>query len=287
MPPASAITTCPSDELLAAFVDSRLSVDERHDLMNHLADCARCRELVSSVAAHRELPRTADVLKFTRRSLTSVVLATAAAAVFAAVFWPRSQSSSHDAPELVDLVRAMGAARPVEARLTGGFEYAPIPRGTRSAGSASRPEVRIAIARVRDAAVERPSISVERAAAIADLIELRFDSAISRLERVRRDGSLDAKAASDLAAAYLARGRDGDLQSALGAIDAALQMEPALPEAWFNKGLTHERMGRIQDALVAWKRYLELDSRTEWAAEAKAHTQQDAEEREDLKKEER
>jgi len=40
---------CPSDETLACYVDRRLSIRESIDVVNHLADCSRCTEIVANV----------------------------------------------------------------------------------------------------------------------------------------------------------------------------------------------------------------------------------------------
>src|SRR5262249_10325544 len=51
----------------------------------------------------------------------------------------------------------------------------------------------------------------------------------------------------------------------------ATEISPKLAEAWFNLALCHERMVLPTQAQADWKRYLELDSNSPWATEARAH----------------
>lgn len=48
--PPRPVMVCPEPELLAAYADSALELDERHETEEHLVLCARCRALVALVA---------------------------------------------------------------------------------------------------------------------------------------------------------------------------------------------------------------------------------------------
>jgi tetratricopeptide (TPR) repeat protein len=58
---------------------------------------------------------------------------------------------------------------------------------------------------------------------------------------------------------------------ALASVTTALQIDPALPEALFNRALVLEKLGLIAEARRAWQRYLDVDASSAWAAEARAH----------------
>jgi CHAT domain-containing protein len=60
------------------------------------------------------------------------------------------------------------------------------------------------------------------------------------------------------------------LAEALTACDRALSLDPALPEALFNRSLILEKLGLRDDAREAWTTYLTHDSGP-WAAEAREH----------------
>lgn len=46
--------TCPSDEDLAAFLDNRLTGDERKAVLEHLARCSECREVWTDISLFKE-----------------------------------------------------------------------------------------------------------------------------------------------------------------------------------------------------------------------------------------
>jgi CHAT domain-containing protein len=118
--------------------------------------------------------------------------------------------------------------------------------------------------------------------------EVRYSAAIARLlmgdtgkaARNLRDitsASPTAQHWSDLAAARytiaLEEHTPEPVVEALIAADAALRLDPKLPEARFNRALVLERLG-IQDlGIMAWRRYLEVDGGTEWGVEARTHLQ--------------
>jgi anti-sigma factor RsiW len=49
-----------SSEDIAAFVDNRVSIQERENIMAHLANCIACRKLVAQVVSSRKQVRDAD-----------------------------------------------------------------------------------------------------------------------------------------------------------------------------------------------------------------------------------
>jgi tetratricopeptide (TPR) repeat protein len=64
---------------------------------------------------------------------------------------------------------------------------------------------------------------------------------------------------------------DADASAALRSLDEALGLNPALAEAAFNRALLLERLGRRDEALAAWDRYLAIDGASAWAGEARRH----------------
>lgn len=261
-------TQCLSDDTIAAFVDARLSASERAAVVMHLAHCARCRELASSVALTVPAPPT-KVLAFRRPWFAGGALAAAAAVIaFAVALWPHA--GGYPTPELKGLVDAMGSTRVVEPRLAGGFAYGPLQAITRGPSSQSL-ETQVSFARIEKASTDRPSRTTRRALATSLLLQRRNDEAIAVSEELTREDPGDAGGWSDLSAARLARGSGDDAAAALNAADRALAIDPRLPEALFNRALALERLGRGVDARVAWGRYLQRDGTSGWADEARRH----------------
>ena len=83
--------------------------------------------------------------------------------------------------------------------------------------------------------------------------------------------SNDAGVLSDVAAVYLARRADDDVQRALNLLERAVNLDPKRAEAWFNLGLAAEAARQLPRAREAWTHYLVLDPSSEWATEARWH----------------
>jgi CHAT domain-containing protein len=76
---------------------------------------------------------------------------------------------------------------------------------------------------------------------------------------------------SDLAAASLVRHRPTDLLIALDAAELALEIQPDLDEARFNRALALERLGLLDAASTEWQQLADSTKASGWAAEARDH----------------
>jgi hypothetical protein len=174
---------------------------------------------------------------------------------------------------------APASARVVEARLTGGFAWAPYRGANRGGDTTDAARLRLAGAAgdLVDRADHDGSVESRHAAGVALLLVQEPVDAITRLEAQAHD-SKDAKVWSDLAAARLAAssqlGRASLLPTALAAADKALQIQPGLPEGLFNRALILEHLGLLADAKSAWQAYLLNDPQSEWAEEARSRARQ-------------
>ena len=103
-----------------------------------------------------------------------------------------------------------------------------------------------------------------------ELAERQFQLALN--ERPRDAGLL-----ADLGALYYERslkeGGEGHelLEKSVEHTSKAIEADPKLPEAWFNRALCYEGMTLFLQAESDWKRYLTLDSVSAWAEEAREH----------------
>ena len=253
---------CLSTETLAAFLDGRLTTAERSAVEAHLATCADCYELWSEAGALLQaVPSTRAVaprptLVPRPRILMAAVLGLAA--LIAVVLFPPDRLVTMwrpDArPELGRLVAAIRDDRPIEARLTGGFAWGPVPSATRGPRIQSdlRPEIQIATARLKQRLDSSRSPRSLAAFGTARLVTNQPDEAATSLEEAVALSPDLAFAWSDLAAAYLARSRDaghaGDVPRALEAAEHALRLRPDLPEALFNRALAVESLHLRTDA---------------------------------------
>jgi tetratricopeptide (TPR) repeat protein len=279
---------CLDAETLAAFLDGRLDAEARARAEAHLAECQECYEaFVETVKLRSETSAQVGMTPEVRAigmgrtgRIGWYVGVLAVAATIAGILllnptWLARWRS--DRPELVELVAAVGARRPIEARLTGGFSWGAVPsvvRGDPSIVSAT-PEVQIAVAHIdQELRTKRTSENL-RAYAAAHLALGESAESIGALADAARSDSRNAGLWSDLAAAYLTRaaqsGDQADIELAEEAAHRALAIDARLLEARFNLGLALEGLGRNAEALAAWQEYVSQDQRSAWGQEAGTH----------------
>ncbi|HEV7240017.1 MAG TPA: CHAT domain-containing protein [Thermoanaerobaculia bacterium] len=145
------------------------------------------------------------------------------------------------------------SCRPLEARLSE-LPYAPAPRtGDR--------------ARLWEAGIRR----IDGSPASLVLIGNR-DGAKLRLEEMTSRKDATAAAWSDYAALLHDSAAPGDafaLTTALAAADHALDIDPLLPEALFNRGVILETLSFRTAAATAYNDYLRVDRASQWSGEVK------------------
>jgi CHAT domain-containing protein len=184
-------------------------------------------------------------------------------------FWQRGMS-----PMARLEAAARGDVRYIEARLSGGFRWAPLARATRGASGARNQQLLAVASTVEEETIDHPSSEVRHAAAIAHLLTNHPDQAIAQLASMAersRDGALW----NDLGAAYyqaaLDTGSAESLNEALAATDQALLFDPALAESLFNRALILERFPLRQVAVDAWRDFLARNPASGWQKEAWQH----------------
>jgi len=121
----------------------------------------------------------------------------------------------------------------------------------------------------------------------ADLMDENYSSALSTLERAHRyspgnqDITIDFSTAYFLRAEVLKRSEDyGQAEELLGQV---LSKNPGNGLALFNRAITSERLFLYEQAIIDWRRYLEIDPSSSWSEEARKRLA-DLEEKMDLQK---
>ncbi len=284
---------CPGPELMAAYIDGRrLWWGGRRRLERHFADCERCFTLLRDIMDFRDsdlerapsgvpaAPSRFAALPVGRRAprlawLSAGGFATVAAALLV-VFLMRGPAD----PRLDPLIDALGTQRVTDARLAG-FAHGPRPDVLRSAepdpARPSGPPISLAAqaaaANVQEQAASSATPGAHHAAGVSLVITGDIDRAITQLQQASTADPANARYLNDLAAALLTRGlrqqSQPDLQQALDRANAALERDGQLLEARFNRALAHEALGRRDEARVAWTDYLQHDSTSGWADEAR------------------
>jgi hypothetical protein len=278
---------CPGPELMAAYIDGRpLWFGRRRRLEAHFADCDRCFTLLADIMDFRDShpeegtvpkPSRFVVVPFGRRTPRLAWLGAgglgAVAAALLVIFVLRGPTAD---PELDRLIATLGAQRVTDARLSG-FQHGPRPDVFRSIepspASAISLDTKAAATSIQEQAASSSTPVARHAAGVSRVITGDVDTAITDLQQASTADPANARYLNDLAAALLTRGtRDQsqpDLQQALDRANAAVARDGQLLEAWFNRALALEALGKRAEARAAWTDYLQRDSTSEWAQEAR------------------
>jgi len=265
---------CPEPVVLAALVEGTLPDRERRAVFAHLDGCEDCMSAVD--VANETLHEEAQPSRGASRAWWIALAAAVVIAIVALPAWRSMQARRSSIDRLVD--SAPHSARVIEPRLTGGFSWAAY-RGPNRAGDPAVDEERLTLAgeagRSLAEAKKHPSAETQHTAGVAMLLIEQPDEAIARIETAIAIAPNNPRAWSDLAAARLAAADRSQRPSlyplALDAADHALQLDPKLAEALFNRALVLERLSLAGEARTAWQRYLDADVSSPWAVEAREH----------------
>jgi Flp pilus assembly protein TadD len=274
-------TDFPSDETLAAFIDGRLDPEMRQKVVDHIATCPECYDVVLGAQQMGAEATSGSVAPFRRSRVMVISLAAAAVAAFALLFVGplRERLFPRQTTGLAALAQVAPPERNIEGRLSG-FPYRPLKVMRGGTGDDTSPErVRLlsVAAEVEGEARKNPEPQNLHAYGVSLLMLGNDTAAIDALQRAVQAAtgesapaaalrkSTDAELLSDLASAYLAH---GDPVSAHDAADRAYRLRSTPHTAW-NRALAVEKLHPGDQAVDAWSDYLKLDSTSPWAEEAR------------------
>jgi CHAT domain-containing protein len=283
------------DELIEEYALGRLSGKEKESFEASFLSTEEGREQVSltndliKYASIRSAARPQPVSKQpqpARRKLSffaSYARAFAAAIIILAVgfgVWRLFIYESDVEKGAAALRSAYRDNRPVESRLTG-FDYAP-PVTLRGDDQVNGDPIARKLAEriLLDEVVENPGSASYHALGQFYLSDRKFDDAIRQFEEALKADPQNARAHSDLGAARLEKGKRDrssddsgksleEFAKSLEQLNKALESDGRLIEALFNRALLYQEMMLPAQAEEDWRRYLELDSTSKWADEAR------------------
>lgn len=199
------------------------------------------------------------------------------------------RSPSNESERLAKLAKIVGPHRLARARLTGGFAYAPckndssdsqLVRGLACDGPpasswATAEKLSKFAGDMRIGGEKGGSAPGAHFAGVWNLVWGSTDDAVVNLREMVKREPLNGRALNDLAVALTEFAQHHDDPSALidafVAADSAVRLDSSLVEARFTHALLLEQLYLRTDAIAAWTRYLQLDGKSPWAAEARAH----------------
>lgn len=183
---------------------------------------------------------------------------------------------------LIALNNAYKEQRPLESRITK-LDYAPfVPTRGGESGRVNSRERDVAERYLLDAVRDRPGPASYHALGKFYLAEKNFDKAIGNLEEGLKLDPNNARLHSDLGAALMEKGKAERLNDESGKgfeqfarslehLNKAVESDKSLLEALFNRALVHEEMVLPEQAKEDWQSYLQHDSKSPWADEARRH----------------
>ena len=284
------------DELIDEYFAGDLSQTERKQFEEaFLASPERQQKLQAAQAVtryfHRSTPPTPapTIFQTLRKWLTpfsvpvGVPVAVGVLIVVGVLIWRGGSGQSDLEKGLLALNNAYRQERPVEARVSQ-LDHAPfITRRGAEPERVNTLERSRAQVLLSEALNKKASAESYHGLGKFYLLQKDPDKAIEYLEQARKANGSNAQIYADLGAAYLERGKRGletgssdtptgkgveDLGRSFEYLKQALELNPNLLEAVFNRALVHQYQGLNQQAEADWRSYLEKDPNSPWATEA-------------------
>jgi hypothetical protein len=197
------------------------------------------------------------------------------------------------ADELAELRDIYARERPTETRVSG-FGYAPHAqlRGDTEARDVRR--LRGIENQLLNAEEKGPSAETHQRLGVLYLLQRKLPEAVRELEAAAKLGGDDARIHNDLGSAYFETAKVSPREKRYEALGRALEeftrateLDAGSLEALFNRSLTLQEMGLGREAKASWTLYLQKDSSSQWAEEARKNLARLDEARARLKTDER
>jgi CHAT domain-containing protein/Tfp pilus assembly protein PilF len=217
-------------------------------------------------------PITVSMARPTWHLLTAVAVIGFGALVWSSLFYQSAETRALNA-----LHSAYAQERPVEARLTD-FAYASYhARQNGDAIAYDRQKRDKAFELIIDQVLEEKTPQAYHALGKIYLTDRDFNEAIKCFETALQNNADDARLRNDLGVALMERGKRknpgqsaaDDFAEASKHLHRAVELAPSLLEARFNLSLCHQYQSLWRTAEEGWKNYLEKDSSSPWAEEAR------------------
>lgn len=215
---------------------------------------------------------------FSIQSLRFAALATVLVLVSGIIIWRFAVYQTDADRSIAQITKAYHGQRPVEPRITIFPDYAKYPENRGPAEAPADPAaLRSAELYLAEATQNDNDGRAQYALALIDLASRKYAEAQKRFDRALVLLPRDPKLQTDAGAAYLAMAKaatdDAEkaklLNSSLQHLNSAISLDARLPEPRFNKALCLEALNDPEGAKTVWREYLDIDSKSQWADEAR------------------
>lgn len=193
------------------------------------------------------------------------------AVLFLAFFYFRRSNTD----ELAELRAIYEKGRPTESRISE-FGYAPLAQLRGEPEPAEQKRLRRIEINLIEATEKNPSAESHHSLGVFNLTQRKYADAIKEFESALKFESRNAKIHNDLGAAHFELSKSGtsdkryeELAQGLEEFTRATELDGNLLEALFNKSLAMQTMGMRRESKDSWLLYLQKDSTSQWADEAR------------------
>ncbi len=195
------------------------------------------------------------------------------AAVSFVVYFSRPSETDN----LAELRSIYQQARPTETRLSE-FGYAPLPQLRGAPEPADNNRLRRIENNLIAATENNSNAQTRHALGVFYLTQHKYPDAIRELTSALKFDNQSAQIHNDLGAAHFELSKTvakekklEELAKSLEEFTQATQKNPDYLEALFNRSLALQELGLTREAKESWKLYLQKDSSSPWADEARKH----------------
>ncbi len=255
-----------------------LAGDPERRLKLELTEALRAKALALNAKAAEEEderpPLLARLAAFIRRPAYAGAFALLLVVAAASAVYLFRGGGPDELAELRDIYRQ---GRPTEARISD-FGYAPLTQLRGAPEATEKNRLRRIQYGLIEATEKRPDAQAHHALGAFYLTQREYADAIGEFEAALKLDGKSAKIHNDLGTAFYEQAsasprerRLENLARALEEFKAATELDGNSLEALFNKALALEQLGQPREAKEAWALYLQKDSSSPWADEARRH----------------
>ncbi|MET0752892.1 MAG: hypothetical protein ABWZ66_05945, partial [Pyrinomonadaceae bacterium] len=277
------------DEIINDYVFNNLSAEDRESAENSFFKTSERqfrRRLTQELKEKAEtLKKAGEVEKsgffetlknfFRQPAYVGAFAVLLVAAIGFSIYTFRNSNST----ELAELQTIYQKERPVQTRIAE-FKYAPLNlvRGANENQENINKLKRLQL-NLLEAVEKNPSAENRHKLGVFYLTQRKFADAIRELEKAFALDDKNAKIANDLGSAYFESAQNEPdekklkLAKALEKFSRAVELDANLLEALFNKSLCLQESELYNEAKESWQKYLEKDSNSAWAEEARKNLQ--------------
>jgi CHAT domain-containing protein len=261
------------DEADAASFRATLAGDHERRFKLELTQALREKALAKNVKVREDKPWFFASLKtFFRQPKYAGAFAVLLIAVLVSAIYLIRRSNPDELAELHAIYRQ---ERPTETRISE-FGYAPLPQLRGAPELREKNRLRLIENGLIEDAEKTPNARTHHALGVFYLTQQKYTDAIKEFESALKFADKNAKIHNDFGAAYFELAKTSAIEKRLEALAKSLEefttateLDGNLLEALFNKSLALQELRLPRQAKQSWMLYLQKDSSSPWADEAR------------------